>query len=223
MPAPDISRDPDPVVAVVLDRTHARFFEVSGTRVTEVTGLVSPDSRRDGHYAATARRLLHLKRVRGARGLLLAGPGTVARAFRRSLPAGLAARVIGTAELSPLEVTAPAVRRATSRARQGHRRGVAARLVAALRAGIETGWAVNGTTAVAAALQRRRVRVLFVGGDDGAEVAGAIAEARRQRVPVCVVRGGSAAPLTGVAALLRHAEVRPRKASGGRTRGAIRC
>lgn len=146
MPAPDIAREPDPVMAVVLDRTHARFFEVSGRRVVEVTGLISPGTRggrfhsdradapgggehayhqrlreeERRHYAAIARRLLELKRVRGARGLLVAGPGPVPRAFRRALPEGLAARVIGTAQLNPLEVTAPAVQRATARARQAH-------------------------------------------------------------------------------------------------------
>lgn len=146
VPPPDIAREPDPVVAVVLDRTHARFFEVSGRRVVEVTGLISPGTRggrfhsdradapgggehayhqrlreeERRHYAAIARRLLELKRVRGARGLLVAGPGPVPRAFRRALPEGLAARVIGTAQLNPLEVTARAVQRATARARQGH-------------------------------------------------------------------------------------------------------
>jgi len=121
---PDMVREPDPVVAVVLDRTHARFFEVSGRRVVEVRGLVSPaggeEERR--HYAAIARRLLQLKRMRGARGLLVAGPGPVPRAFRRALPEGLAARVIGTAQLNPLEVTAPAVQRAALRARQAYAR-----------------------------------------------------------------------------------------------------
>ena len=231
MPAPDIAREPDPVVAVVLDRTHARFFEVSGGRVVEVTGLVSPatrggrfhsdreDAPGDGeygyhqrlreeerrHYAAIARRLLELKRARGARGLLVAGPGPVPRAFRRVLPEGLAARVIGTAHLNPLEVTAPAVGRAASRARQGYLRSVEADLVAALREGVGTGWAVNGAEPTAAALQRHNVRVLLV-GEPTAEAEAATAEARRQGVPACVVRGAGAAQVNGLAGLLRYRE-----------------
>ncbi len=233
MPAPDIVREPDPVVAVVLDRTHARFFEVSGARVVEVTGLVSPGTRggrfhsdredapgggehgyhrrlreeERRHYAAIARRLLELKRARGARGLLLAGPGPVPRAFRRALPEGLAARVIGTAQLNPLEVTAPAVKRAAVRARQGYLRSVEAELVAELREGIGTGWAVNGVARAADALQKHRARVLLVAESAVTGVAAdAIAEARRQGVPACVVRGAGAAQVDGSAALLRYRE-----------------
>lgn len=233
MPAPDIARDPDPVVVVVLDRAHARFFQVSGRRVVEVAGVASPGTRggrfhsdradapgggehdyhgrlreeERRHYAAIARRLLELKRARGARGLLVAGPGPVPRAFRRVLPEGLAARVIGTARLNPLEVTAPAVGRAASRARQGYLRSVETDLVATLREGLGTGWAVTGAAATTAALQRRRVRVLLV--PDGAAAgpaAGAVLEARRQGVPVCMVHGVSATPVDGLAALLRYRE-----------------
>ena len=208
MPAPDIARDPDPVVAVVLDRTHARFFQVRGRRVVEVAGLVSSaleEERR--HYAAIAHRLLELKRECGARGLLVAGPGPVPRAFRRSLPEGLAARVIGTARLNPLEVTAPAVGRAASRARQGYLRSVETDLLATLREGVGTGWAVNGAAATTMALQRRRVRVLLVAeGVVAGSATGAVMEARRQGVPVCVVHGAGAAHVAELGALLRQRE-----------------
>jgi len=232
MPAPDIAREPDPVVAVVLDRTHARFFEVSGARVVEVAGMVSPGTRggrfhsdredapgggehsyhqrlreeERRHFAAIAHRLLELKRTRGARGLLVAGPGPVPQAFRRTLPEGLAARVIGTAHLNPLEVTAPAVRRAALRARQAYLRGVESDLVAALRDGIGTGWAVNGAPQVVDALQQRRARVLLVSGGAAGDATSAMAEARRQGVPTCLVRGAGAAQVDGVAALLRYRE-----------------
>lgn len=234
MPAPDIARDPDPLMVVVLDRTHARFFQVKGRRVVEVAGLISSGTpggrlhsdREDApgggeydyhnrlreeerrHYAAIARRLLQLKRARGARGLLVAGPGPVPRVFRRSLPAGLAARVIGTARLNPLEVTAPAVGRAAWRARQGHQRSVEADLVTTLREGCGTGWAVNGAAATTVALQRRRARVLLVAeGAVAGSAAGAVMEARRQGVPVCVVHGAGATQVAELGALLRYREV----------------
>lgn len=128
------------LLVAVFDRLHARFFDVDESGAHELAGLASPGMRggkfhsdRQGspgwgergyqqrvreetkrHFAAVARRLAALERHRPGRDLLLAAPNNFATAFKRSLPAPIAARVIGTARLNPTEVTLAAVRRAVT-------------------------------------------------------------------------------------------------------------
>lgn len=125
------------VFAIVTDRAHARFFDVSAAAAVELTSLQSPagrggrfhsdrgDSPGSGehayharrheearrHLAAIVERLAAFERQHPGTDVLLAGPGTAAGTLRRALPPALAPRVIGTARLSPLEVTPAIVHR----------------------------------------------------------------------------------------------------------------
>lgn len=123
------------LLVVVLDRAHARFFTAGATDVEEVACLRSPALRggkfhgdaedapgwgehryhdrvreeRHRHYRAVGRELAALARRTRARGFVIAGPGTRAVTFARSLPPRLAARVIGNVRLNPTELTPAAV------------------------------------------------------------------------------------------------------------------
>ncbi|HTR20365.1 MAG TPA: host attachment protein [Gemmatimonadales bacterium] len=191
VPAVGSRRAKEPLLAVVLDHAHARFFEVTDTGATELTGLRSPRMRggkfhsdRQGgpgwgekefhqrrreeerrHYRAIARRLAMLDRSRGARGFVVAGPGRAATAFRRSLPPPLAERVLSTARLNPLEVSPVAVHFATRAARRAAQLAREQALVAAVIEGVGRGVAAIGIREVLAALERRQVRTLLVARD----------------------------------------------------------
>jgi peptide subunit release factor 1 (eRF1) len=181
----------DPLIAVVFDRAHARFFEVQVGGTVELPSLHSPAMRgakfhgdRQGgpgwgehdyharlreeerrHYAAIAERLLSLHRAAPLGGVVVAGPGSAAVGLRGFLPPTLLDRVIGTAKLNPTEVTPAAVRRVALDLNRTHQRAAERALVEGLREGLGTGWAENGVRAVLAALARGQVRTLFVRSD----------------------------------------------------------
>jgi hypothetical protein len=119
------------LLAVVVDRAQARFFDVTPVGVVELPGI-GPEALSDGrvpgdrlgapawdererrsgtregerrHLAGVIQRLLRLERERSTDGILLAGPGPAATALRRALPAALGDRVVGTAWLDPTDVT----------------------------------------------------------------------------------------------------------------------
>src|SRR6266704_2326660 len=86
------------LLAVVVDRAHARFFDVGLDRTVEVTDLWSPGTRggryhshrqdeERRHFRAVVERIRASEGHDDARGLLLAGPGTITAALRRFLPA----------------------------------------------------------------------------------------------------------------------------------------
>jgi peptide subunit release factor 1 (eRF1) len=181
----------DRLVAVVLDRAHARFFEVTAAGTVELPSLHSPAMRggrfhsdRQGgpgwgehdyhgrireeerrHYAGIAERLIALQRAGPLGGVVLAAPGSTAAALRGFLPPALADRVIGSARLNPTEVTQARVQDVARRLQEKHRRDTERALVSGLLEGLGTGWAENGTRAVLAALARRQVRTLLVRSD----------------------------------------------------------
>lgn len=181
----------EPLLAVVLDHAHARFFEVTDAGATELTGLRSPRMRggkfhsdRQGgpgwgekgfhqrrheeerrHYRAIARRLAILDRSRHSRGFIVAGPGRAATAFRRCLPPALAERVVSTARMNPLEASAGAVHFASRGARRAAQLAREQALVAAAIEGVGRGVAAIGIREVLAALERRQVRTLLVARD----------------------------------------------------------
>ena len=137
-----VQQDIGRVLAVVLDRAHARFFDVTTEGAAELPCLQSPAMRggkfhsdRQGgpgwgerayhgrikeeerrHFEAVVERLLRHDRERPADALLVGGPGTATGALVRSLPPVLADRLIGTARLNPTELTAAAVVRAARKA-----------------------------------------------------------------------------------------------------------
>ncbi len=247
------------VLAVVLDRAHARFFDVSAGATVELPSLASPAMRggkfhsdRQGgpgwgehayqgrvreeqrrHLTAVTERVAAFEREHPETDVLLAGPGTAADALRRFLPLELGERVIGTARLSPLEVTPAVVHRTATQLRERHERAAQRALVAAVLEGLGTGRAETGVRAVLRALAQGQVRTLLVRADvrgagfrcagsgrlvlstadclaEGDPVAvpdivsAAAEEARRQGVSVTLIEDPDIAkPIDGLAALLR--------------------
>lgn len=193
MTTPLISIAPpqEPAVVVVLDRAHARFFDVHPDGARELASLHSPAMRggkfhsdRQGgpgwgehdyhariaeeehrHFAAIAERLGELLRSHPAKAIVLAGTDQAAAALKRALPPAILERVIGTARLNVTEVTAAAVDRAVSRLREEHEHQATHALMATLREALGTGWAENGTRAVLGALAKGQVRMLIVRPD----------------------------------------------------------
>jgi len=181
----------DRVIAVVLDRAHARFFEVTATETVELSSLHSPAMRggkfhsdRQGgpgwgehafhgrireeerrHYAGVVERLMALQGASASAGVVLAGPGNTARALREFLPPTVAGRVIGSAKLNPTEVTPAKVRDVALALSRKHKRDEERALVSGVLEGLGSGRAENGTRAVLTALANRQVRTLLVRSD----------------------------------------------------------
>jgi peptide subunit release factor 1 (eRF1) len=179
------------LLTVVLDRTSARFFEVTAYRTRELSGLRADSTRgkrfhgdQDGpsgwgehtynnrireekqrHYEAIARELFAIDRRHPAHGIVLAGPGPEAGAVEPFLHSYLVERLIGTARLNPKDATAAAVHATTLAVREGYERASERALVHEMLEGIGTGWGVNGLTPALRALSRGQVRSLLVDAD----------------------------------------------------------
>lgn len=124
------------LLAVVLDRAHARVFDIGPAGTVELPCLWSPATRggkfhsergdapgrgerayhgrlreeERRHIAAIAARIVSLARD-PALELLLAGPDNLTRALRHVLPRPVDARCIGTMHLNPKLVTPAIVER----------------------------------------------------------------------------------------------------------------
>ena len=179
------------LLTVVLDRSKARFFEVTAYDVREVAGLHSESTRgkrfhgdHDGtsgwgehtynnrirqekqrHYEAIARELFTMDRRHPAHGIVLAGPGAEAGAVEPFLHSYLAERLIGTVRLNPKDATSASVHSATLAVREGHERASEREQVNEMLEGIGTGWGVNGLRPTLKALARGQVRSLLVHSD----------------------------------------------------------
>jgi peptide subunit release factor 1 (eRF1) len=179
------------LLTVVLDRTSARFFEVTAYQTQELPGLRADSTRgkrfhgdQDGpggwgehtynnrirqekqrHYEAIARELFAMDRRHPAHGIVLAGTGADAGAVEPFLHSYLIDRLLGTARLNPKEVTSASVHAATLAVREGFERATERTLVHEMLEGIGTGWGVNGLRATLRALARGQVRSLLVHAD----------------------------------------------------------
>lgn len=178
------------LLAVVFDRTSARFFEVTAHEAVELPGLRADSTRgarfhaeRDSagwgehtyhnrireekqrHLEAIARQLFTLDRRRPVHGVILAGTGGDANAVRPFLHAYLVERVLGTMRLSPKEVTAARVHQAALAVREEWERASERALVRGLTERLGAGWAVNGIPPALRALARGQVRSLLVHAD----------------------------------------------------------
>ncbi len=117
------------LLTVVLDRTAARFFEVTAYDATELPSLRADSTRgkrfrgdddgpsgwgehtynnrireeKQRHFEAIARELFAIDRRQPAHGIVLAGTGTEAAAVEPFLHNYLVERVLGTARLNPKE------------------------------------------------------------------------------------------------------------------------
>jgi peptide subunit release factor 1 (eRF1) len=180
------------ILTVVLDRTAARFFEVTAYDAVELPGLRADSTRgkrfrgdEDGpgwgehtynnrirtekqrHLEAIARELFVIDRRRPAHGIVLAGTGSDAAAVEPFLHNYLVERVIGTARINPKEATPARVHAATLVVREAWERDEERNLVREMQEALGTGWSVNGMTPTLRALSRGQVRSLLVHADAG--------------------------------------------------------
>jgi peptide subunit release factor 1 (eRF1) len=178
------------LLAVVFDRTSARFFEVTAYQTRELPGLRSDSTRggrfrgdQDGpgwgehtynnrireekqrHLEAVARQLFALDRAHPAHGIILAGTGTEAAAVQPFLHTYLTERLMGSVRLNPKEVTPAAVHQATLAVRESYERATERHVVEETMERLGEGWAVNGVTPTLRALARGQVRSLLVNAD----------------------------------------------------------
>ena len=179
------------LITVVLDRSRARFFEVTARDTREVSGLHSESTRgkrfhsdNDGssgwgehtynnrirqekqrHYEGIARELFAMDRRQHAHGIVLAGNGVDAGAVEPFLHSYLAERLIGTVKLNPKDATLASVNAATLAVREGYERASERELVHEMLEGVGTGWGVNGLGPTLKALSRGQVRSLLVNAD----------------------------------------------------------
>jgi peptide subunit release factor 1 (eRF1) len=179
------------LLTVVLDRTSARFFQVTAYDTVELPGLRANSTRgkrfhgdQDGpggwgehtynnrireekqrHYEAIARELFTIDRRHPAHGIVLAGPGPEAGAVEPFLHSYLIERLIGIARLNPKDATPAAVHATTLAVREGYERASERALVHEMLEGIGTGWGINGLKPTLRALARGQVRSLLVHAD----------------------------------------------------------
>jgi peptide subunit release factor 1 (eRF1) len=179
------------LLTVVLDRTMARFFEVTAFDTRELAGLRANSTRgkrfhgdQDGtsgwgehtynnrireekqrHYEAIARELFVIDRRHPAHGIVIAGPGPEAGAVEPFLHSYLAERLIGTARMNPKEATLTSVHGVTLAVREGYERASERALVHEMLEGVGSGWGVNGLRPTLRALSRGQVRSLLVHAD----------------------------------------------------------
>ena len=177
------------LLTVVLDRSRARFFQVTAYESQEVSGLRSESTRgkrfhsdNDGtsgwgehtynnrirqekqrHYEAIARELFAMDRRHPAHGIVLAGGD--AGAVEPFLHTYLAERLIGTVRLNPKDATPATVHAATLAVREGFERASERALVREMLEGVGSGWGVNGLGPALKALARGQVRSLLVNSD----------------------------------------------------------
>jgi peptide subunit release factor 1 (eRF1) len=178
------------LLTVVLDRTSARFFEVTAYQTRELSGLRANATRgkrfhgdqngssgwgehtynnrireeKQRHYEAIARELFAIDRRQPAHGIVLAGTGAEA-AVEPFLHSYLVERLIGTTRLNPKEATLASVHSATLAVREGYERASERELVHEMLEGIGTGWGINGLRPTLQALARGQVRSLLVHAD----------------------------------------------------------
>jgi peptide subunit release factor 1 (eRF1) len=178
------------ILAVVLDRTAARFFEVSAFGVDELPGLRADSTRggrfrgdQDGpgwgehaynnrmrterarHLDLVARRLFALDRERRATGVVVGGMGGDPAALRPFLHPYLEGRVLGEIRTNPKEATPASVREAVLDARDTHERGVERSNARQLAELLGQRMAVTGVGESLRALRRGQVRTLLVDPD----------------------------------------------------------
>ena len=178
------------ILSVVLDRTGARFFEVTAFDARELPGLHSPNTRgsrfrgdqdgpgwgehsynnrireeRQRHFEAVARQLFAIDRGRPAHGIVVGASGTDVRALEPFLHAYLAERLMGTVKLTPRQATPALVHAATLGVREQWERATEQHLVHEVEEAFGSGWALNGVRETLRALARGQVRALLVHSD----------------------------------------------------------
>ena len=214
------------ILAVVYDRTAARFFEITAYDCIELPGLAGIETSRAGKfhggtgehkfhqrirtekhrlYAQIADRVFQINRTKPLAGIVLGGVGVDAGAVIPHLHTYVHDLVFGVVKLSPKQATAAEVRDATLGLREERERAWERAHADAVTNGVPRGWAVNGVDATLKALSRGQVRTLLADGhDDDARIDEAIEEALGQRAQIDVLYDDKARRVVdGLAALLR--------------------
>jgi len=179
------------VLTAVLDRTAARFFQVTAFGATEVADITADATRgsrftgpqdgrpgwgehnynnrlrteRQRHLEAAALQIQALDKADPVRGIVLAGNGTDAGVLQPYLHPYLLDRVMGAVRLNAKKVTAAEVLQATLAVRADWERTSELLLMHDLEEGLGTGWAVDGVHETLKALGRGQVRTLLVDPD----------------------------------------------------------
>jgi peptide chain release factor subunit 1 len=217
------------ILAVVYDRTAARFFEITAYDTVELPGLAATDASRAGKfhggpggagehnyhqrirtekqrlYAQIADRIFQVNQGKPLAGLVLGGVGVDAGAVIPHLHTYVHDLVLGVVKLAPRKASAAEVREAALALREARERAWERAHADAVKDGVSRGWAVNGPEATLKALGRGQVRTLLADGhDDDPRIDEAIEEAFGQRAQVDVVYDDKARRIVdGLAALLR--------------------
>lgn len=215
------------ILAVVYDRTAARFFEITAYETVELPGVPAIDASRAGKfhgdspgeyhyhqrirtekqrlYAQIADRIFQINRAQPLAGLVLGSVGVDAGAVIPHLHTYVHDLVLGVVKLGPKKSTAAEVREAALALREERERAWERAHADAVKDGTPRGWAVNGPEATLKALQRGQVRTLLADGhDDDVRIDEAIEEAFGQRAQVDVLYDDKARRIVdGLAALLR--------------------
>lgn len=215
------------ILAVVYDRTAARFFEVTAYDCVERPSLV-PDieSSRAGKfhgragehnyhqrirtekqrfYAHIADRIFQINREKSLAGIVFGGVGVDAGAVLPHLHTYVHDLVFGVVKLAPKKATPAEVRDAALALREERERAWERAHAEAVKEGVPTGWAVNGIDATLKGLSRGQVRTLLADGhDDNPKIDEAVEDALAQRAQVDVLYDDKARRVVdGLAALLR--------------------
>jgi peptide chain release factor subunit 1 len=205
------------ILAVVYDRTAARFFEVTAYDCVELTGLAGIEASRGGKfhgahtgmplggggerhyhqriraekqrlYAQIADRIFQLNRSKPLAGIVLGSVGVDAGAVIPHLHTYVHDLVFGVVKLSPKQATAAEVRDATLVLREERERAWERAHAEAVKEGVPEGWAVNGVDPTLKALSRGQVSTLLADGqDDDPRIDEAVEDALRQRAQVDVL------------------------------------
>jgi hypothetical protein len=176
------------IIVTAVDRTHARFFEVTAQDVTELPGVTLPATRggkfhsdrqdspgwgeKDFHgrireerhrrAAMVAHSLSELVAAGPCQGIILAGPTRATADQFRFLHPTLQARVIAMPRVNPTAATSAEIGRVTLAAREEWESKSERAVVGQLEEAIGTAWAVNGARTTLRALARGQVRELLV-------------------------------------------------------------
>lgn len=221
------------ILAVVYDRTAARFFEVTAYDCVELPGLAGIEASRAGRfhgrartpaggageynyhqrirtekqrlYAQIADRVFQVNRHKPLTGIVLGSVGVDAGAVIPHLHTYVHDLVLGVVKLNPKKATPAEVRDATLGLREERERAWERAHAEAVKDGVPLGWAVNGPDVTLKALSRGQVRTLLADGhDDDPRIDEAIEEALSQRAQVDVLYDDKARRVVdGLAALLR--------------------
>lgn len=177
-----------PVLTIVIDRAHARFFEVTAAGLAELACLTAPSTRggkfhsdrgdspgwgehdyhrrleeeHHRHYANVVRRAQEILRARPVRGLVLAGSTDHTAALTRFLPEGIAGRLLGSVKLNPTAISTTELQVTSLSLAEEHSRKVIESELRGLDDAVGSGWALNGPRETLRALHRGQVRTLFL-------------------------------------------------------------